>query len=57
MFYNGATKDAKWRIGWGSFNRGLSRIMARCGVPLAATAQNLRKIATLLPMPVTAMAG
>ena len=34
MFYNGATKDAKWRIGWATFDQGLSRIMARCEEPL-----------------------
>ena len=34
MFYNGATQDARWRIGWVSFDAGLSRITARGIEPL-----------------------
>ena len=34
MFYNGATKEAQWRIGWAVFDKGLSRLVARCDEPL-----------------------
>ena len=34
MFYNGATQDAKWRIGWASFDKDLSNIVERCEDPL-----------------------
>jgi beta-1,2-mannobiose phosphorylase / 1,2-beta-oligomannan phosphorylase len=29
MFYNGATRDAKWRIGWIAFDGGFTRVVAR----------------------------
>ncbi|MDQ2765422.1 MAG: hypothetical protein M3Y22_18670 [Pseudomonadota bacterium] len=34
MFYNGATQDAKWRIGWASFDAKLAKVTARCDDPL-----------------------
>lgn len=34
MFYNGATRDAKWRIGWVVFDKGLGKIVERCTDPL-----------------------
>ena len=34
IFYNGATRDAKWRIGWATFDPDLSRVIARCDEPL-----------------------
>jgi hypothetical protein len=34
MFYNGATRDAHWRIGWVVFDCNYSRIVARCEEPL-----------------------
>lgn len=34
MFYNGATHDAQWRIGWVVFDCDYSRIVARCEQPL-----------------------
>ncbi len=34
MFYNGATHDARWRIGWVAFDRELTRIVDRCIEPL-----------------------
>lgn len=34
MFYNGATQDAHWRIGWVRFDGGYSKIIDRCEVPL-----------------------
>ncbi|WP_010218192.1 glycosidase [Sphingomonas sp. PAMC 26621] len=34
MFYNGATHDARWRIGWVAFDRALSRVVDRCIEPL-----------------------
>ena len=34
MFYNGATHDARWRIGWVAFDRDLTRVVDRCIQPL-----------------------
>jgi len=34
MFYNGATADARWRIGWAVFDRGCTRIVDRGIEPL-----------------------
>jgi predicted GH43/DUF377 family glycosyl hydrolase len=34
MFYNGATEDARWRIGWIAFNRDCTKVVARCIEPL-----------------------
>lgn len=34
MFYNGATHDARWRIGWIAFNRDYTKILDRCIEPL-----------------------
>ncbi len=34
MFYNGATQDAKWRIGWIVFDEGYTRVVERCADPL-----------------------
>ena len=34
MFYNGATQDAAWRIGWATFDQRLTRIVERCDEPL-----------------------
>lgn len=34
MFYNGATKDAHWRIGWIAFDANYTRIVARSEDPL-----------------------
>ena len=34
MFYNGATEDARWRIGWVAFNRDCTRVVDRCIEPL-----------------------
>ena len=34
MFYNGATRDARWRIGWIAFNRDCTRVVDRCIEPL-----------------------
>src|SRR5579864_6014665 len=36
MFYNGATRDAAWRIGWIAFDDCYSRVTARCEGPLIA---------------------
>lgn len=36
MFYNGATQDARWRIGWIAFDADYSRIVDRCIEPLIA---------------------
>ncbi len=34
MFYNGATRDARWRIGWIAFNRDCTKVVDRCIEPL-----------------------
>jgi predicted GH43/DUF377 family glycosyl hydrolase len=34
MFYNGATQDAHWRIGWIAFDANYTRIVDRCDAPL-----------------------
>lgn len=34
MFYNGATRDARWRIGWVAFDRDYLRVVARGIEPL-----------------------
>lgn len=34
MFYNGANRDAKWRIGWVAFDPDLTRVVDRCHEPL-----------------------
>lgn len=34
MFYNGATRDARWRIGWIAFNRDCTKVVERCIEPL-----------------------
>lgn len=34
MFYNGATRDARWRIGWVAFDRDCTRVVARGIQPL-----------------------
>lgn len=34
MFYNGATADARWRIGWIAFDANYTRVVDRCIEPL-----------------------
>ena len=34
MFYNGATRDARWRIGWVAFDRDITKVVARGLQPL-----------------------
>lgn len=34
MFYNGATREAEWRIGWVAFDEFFMRVVARCEEPL-----------------------
>lgn len=34
MFYNGATRDARWRIGWVAFDRDCMQVIDRCIEPL-----------------------
>jgi predicted GH43/DUF377 family glycosyl hydrolase len=34
MFYNGATADARWRIGWIAFDETYSRVVDRCIEPM-----------------------
>lgn len=41
MFYNGATHDVKWRIGWIVFDPYFTRVMARCEEPLIVPPNDL----------------
>ncbi|HEX8059144.1 MAG TPA: glycosidase [Novosphingobium sp.] len=34
MFYNGATADARWRIGWIAFDENYTRVLDRCVEPM-----------------------
>jgi predicted GH43/DUF377 family glycosyl hydrolase len=34
MFYNGATVDARWRIGWITFDQDFTRVVERCIEPM-----------------------
>jgi predicted GH43/DUF377 family glycosyl hydrolase len=34
MFYNGATRDARWRIGWIAFDKECRSVVDRCIQPL-----------------------
>ena len=34
MFYNGATRDARWRIGWAMFNAECTTVTERCLQPM-----------------------
>lgn len=34
LFYNGATQDARWRIGWAQFDRKFTKLVGRCDEPL-----------------------
>ncbi len=36
MFYNGATRDPKWRVGWISFDDCFEKVVGRCGAPIIA---------------------
>lgn len=34
LFYNGATHDAHWRIGWAAFDASMTQVVERCDDPL-----------------------
>ena len=38
MFYNGATADARWRIGWVAFDENYTRVIDRCIEPMLVPA-------------------
>jgi hypothetical protein len=46
MFYNGATHDARWRIGWVSFDENYSTITDRCIEPMLVPPPELDRTAT-----------
>ncbi|MEP7210696.1 MAG: glycosidase [Alphaproteobacteria bacterium] len=46
MFYNGATQDARWRIGWVAFNRDCTSVVDRCIEPLIVPPPPLERTAT-----------
>jgi len=41
MFYNGATQDAAWRIGWATFDESLTELAERCEEPLVCPQEPL----------------
>jgi predicted GH43/DUF377 family glycosyl hydrolase len=46
MFYNGATRDARWRIGWAAFDRDCTKVVKRCIEPLIVPPPPLERQAT-----------
>jgi beta-1,2-mannobiose phosphorylase / 1,2-beta-oligomannan phosphorylase len=46
MFYNGATQDARWRIGWIAFDRDCTRVIDRCIQPLITPPPVMDRTAT-----------
>ena len=46
MFYNGATQDARWRIGWIAFDSQYGKVVARCIEPLIIPPPALQRTAT-----------
>ena len=38
MFYNGASRDAKWRVGWIRFDATYSSVLERCDAPIIVPA-------------------
>jgi predicted GH43/DUF377 family glycosyl hydrolase len=46
MFYNGATQDARWRIGWIAFDAEYTRVIKRCIEPLIIPPPALARTAT-----------
>jgi len=46
MFYNGATHDARWRIGWIAFDAEYRKVVGRCIEPLITPPPSLERTAT-----------
>src|SRR5690606_1853745 len=46
MVYNGATHDARWRIGWIAFDAEYTRVIDRCIEPLITPPPALERTAT-----------
>ena len=46
MFYNGATHDARWRIGWIAFDAEYTKVVGRCIEPLITPPPSLERTAT-----------
>lgn len=46
MFYNGATHDARWRIGWIAFDAEYTRVTDRCIEPLIVPPPQSQRVAT-----------
>jgi predicted GH43/DUF377 family glycosyl hydrolase len=57
MFYNGATHDAKWRIGWIAFDAQYSRATGRCAQPLIEPPSAREEGATDIAFAASAVAG
>jgi hypothetical protein len=56
MFYNGATADARWRIGWIAFDENYTRVVDRCIEPLLVpppprSARDRHRLRRLVPRP------
>ncbi|HVZ14388.1 MAG TPA: hypothetical protein VG894_08015 [Bauldia sp.] len=46
MFYNGATRDARWRIGWIAFDRHITKVVDRCIEPLIVPPPPTKRMGT-----------
>lgn len=46
MFYNGATEDTRWRIGWIAFDAEYTQVVDRCIEPLIAPPPMKDRMAT-----------
>lgn len=42
MFYNGANRDAQWRVGWIEFDENFRHVIARCEQPIIAPPEQRR---------------
>jgi len=56
MFYNGATRDAKWRIGSITFDPGYTRVLDRCDEPLVVPPAQREEGATDIAFAASAVA-
>jgi predicted GH43/DUF377 family glycosyl hydrolase len=56
MFYNGATRDARWRIGWVAFDRDYAKVVKRCVEPLIIPPPPLERDATDIAFAASAVA-
>ncbi|WP_294075919.1 glycosidase [Sphingomonas sp.] len=57
MFYNGATRDARWRIGWVMFDRDCTRVIGRGIEPLIVPPPAEERTATDIAFAASVVAG